>query len=78
MSEKVVTHLARTKDEERVVIETYLPSMEAGRLALSQRVERVTTVTDDGSRTVDQHLKTQSRRDERPDANRPTKHDDGA
>jgi hypothetical protein len=54
VSEKVVTHRARTRDEERVVIETYLPSMEAGRLALGQRVQRVTTVTDDGSRTVEE------------------------
>ena len=54
VSEKVVTHRARTNDEVRVVIETYLPSMEAGRLALSQRVQRVTTVTDDGSQTVEE------------------------
>ena len=27
VSEKVVTHRARTNDEERVVIETYLPSI---------------------------------------------------
>ena len=54
VSEKVVTHRARTNDEERVVIETYLPSMEAGRLALSQRVNRVTTVTRDGSQTVEE------------------------
>ena len=54
VSEKVVTHRARTRDEERVVIETYLPSMEAGRLALSQRVQRVTSVTDDGSQTVEE------------------------
>ena len=54
VSEKVVTHRARTNDEERVVIEIYLPSMEAGRLALSQRVQRVTTVTDDGSQTVEE------------------------
>ncbi len=54
VSEKVVTHRARNHDEERVVIETYLPSMEAGRLALSQRVQRVTTVTDDGSQTVEE------------------------
>jgi hypothetical protein len=54
VSEKVVTHRARTNDEERIVIETYLPSMEAGRLALSQRVQRVTTVTDDGSQTVEE------------------------
>ena len=54
VSEKVVTHRDRTDGEERVVIETYLPSIEAGRLALSQRVQRVTTVTDDGSQTVEE------------------------
>ena len=54
VSEKVVTHRDRTNGEERVVIETYLPSIEAGRLALSQRVQRVTTVTDDGSQTVEE------------------------
>ena len=54
MSEKVVTHRARTNDEERVVIETYSPSMEAGRLALTQRVNRVTTLTKDGSQTVEE------------------------
>ena len=78
VSEKVVTHRARTKDEERVVIETYLPSMEAGRLALSQRVQRVTTVTDDGSQTVEETAKPNSRRAERSDANRPTKRDHSA
>ena len=52
--EKVVTHRARTNDGERIVIETYLPSMEGGRLALSQRVERVTTVTDARSQTVEE------------------------
>jgi hypothetical protein len=57
VSEKVVTHRARTHDEERVVIETYLPSMEAGRLALSQRVQRVTTVTADGGQTVEETAK---------------------
>jgi hypothetical protein len=57
VSEKVVTHRARTNDEERVVIETYLPSPEAGRLALSQRVQRVTTVTADGALTVEETAK---------------------
>ena len=52
--EKVVTHRARTSDAERVVIETYSPSPEEGRLALSQRVQRVTTVTDDWSQTVEE------------------------
>ena len=54
VDEKVVTHRDRTNDEERVVIETYLPSMEAGRLALTQRVNRVTTLTKDGSQTVEE------------------------
>ena len=54
VTEKVVTHRARAKDEERVVIETYSPSIEAGRLALGRRVNRVTTVTDDGSQTVEE------------------------
>jgi len=54
VSEKVVTHRARTNDEERVVIETYLPSMYADRLALKRRVRRVTTVTQYGSQTVEE------------------------
>ena len=54
MSEKVVTHRARTKDEERVVIETYLPSIEGGRLALSQRVQPRDNCDDDGSQTVEE------------------------
>ena len=52
--EKVVTHRARTDDEERVDIETYLPSIYADRLALKRRVRRVTTVTQDGSQTVEE------------------------
>jgi hypothetical protein len=54
VSEKVVTHRGRTNDEERVVIETYLPSIEAGRLALSQRVNRVTTMRGDGRQTIEE------------------------
>ena len=54
VSEKVVTHRDRTKDEERVVIETYVPLEYADRLALNQRVRRVTTVTQDGSQTVEE------------------------
>ena len=54
VSEKVVTHRARTNDEERVVIETYLPLIYADRLALNRRVRRVTTVTEDGSQTVEE------------------------
>jgi hypothetical protein len=51
---KVTTQRARTNNEERVVTETYMPSMEPGRLALDTRVERVTTVTDDESQTVEE------------------------
>jgi hypothetical protein len=54
VSEKVVTHRDRTKDEERVVIETYVPLMYADRLELNRRVRRVTTVTQDGSQTVEE------------------------
>ncbi len=54
VSEEVVTHRARTNDEERVVIETYEPSIEASRLTLTQRVNRVTTVTGDGSQTIEE------------------------
>jgi hypothetical protein len=54
VSEKVVTHRARTDNEERVVIETYLPFEYADRLALNQRVRRVTTVTQDGSQTIEE------------------------
>ena len=35
VSEQVVTDRKRTNDEEQVVIETFMPSLEAGRLALS-------------------------------------------
>jgi hypothetical protein len=54
VSEKVVTHRARTNDEERVVIETYLPFEYADRLALNRRVNRVTTVTQDRSQTIEE------------------------
>ena len=54
VSEKVVTHRDRTKDEERVVIETYVPLMYADRLELNRRVRRVTTETRDGSQTVEE------------------------
>jgi hypothetical protein len=54
VSEKVVTHRDRSNDEERVVIETYAPLEYPDRLALSQRVRRVTTVTRDGTQTVEE------------------------
>ena len=54
VSEKVMTHRDRTKDEERVVIETYVPLIYADRLELKSRVRRVTTATRDGSQTVEE------------------------
>jgi hypothetical protein len=54
VSEKVVTHRERTKDEERIVIETHVPLLYADRLELNRRVRRVTTVTQDGTQTVEE------------------------
>jgi hypothetical protein len=54
VSEKVVTHRERTGDEERVVIETHAPVLYADRLELNRRVRRVTTVTQDGTQTVEE------------------------
>jgi hypothetical protein len=54
VAERVVTQRTRANDGEQVVVETYLPSMEAGRLALSRRVTRVRTETDDGSQTIEE------------------------
>jgi hypothetical protein len=52
--EKVVTNRARTDEGEQVIVQTYLPSSEGGRLALSRRVRRVTMATTDGSQTVEE------------------------
>ena len=54
VSKKVVTHLTRTNGEERVVVETYSPSIEGERLTLSRRVRRATTETSDGSQIVEE------------------------
>ena len=54
VTEKVVTHRERSKDEERVVIETHVPLLYADRLELNRRVRRVTTVTQDGTQTVEE------------------------
>jgi hypothetical protein len=54
LSERVVTQRSRTGDEDQVITEIYRPSIEAGRMALSRRVRRVTTATSDGSRTVEE------------------------
>jgi hypothetical protein len=52
--ERAVTRRSGTGDEDEVISETYVPSIEAGRMALSRRVRRVTTRTSDGSRTVEE------------------------
>jgi hypothetical protein len=54
VSERVVTRRSGTDDEDAVISETFVPSIEAGRMALSRRVRRVTTRTSDGSRTVEE------------------------
>jgi hypothetical protein len=53
VNERVETHRAQTTDGEQVVVETFSPSIEAGRLTLSRRVRRVTTATSDGTQTVE-------------------------
>jgi hypothetical protein len=54
VSGRTVTHRAQTNDGDEVVIDTYLPSIEAGRLALSRRVRRTTTATSNGTQTVEE------------------------
>jgi len=54
VSEQTVTHRAQTNHGDEVVIETYSPSIEGGRLELSRRVRRTTTATSDGTQTVEE------------------------
>lgn len=54
VSEKVVTRTTQGKDSEEVVIETYWPTVYADRLALRQRVRRITTVRGDVTETVEE------------------------
>jgi hypothetical protein len=54
VSRPVITRSSRIPHGEEVVLETYLPSIEEGRLALSRRVRRVTTMTSDGTQTVEE------------------------
>ena len=54
VSERVVARRSGTGDEDEAITETYVPSIEAGRMALSRRVRRLTTRTSDGSRTVEE------------------------
>lgn len=53
VTEQVVTRRAQSSDGEQVVLETFSPSIEAGRLALTRRVRRTTTATADGTQTVE-------------------------
>ena len=52
VGQQVMTRSARIPHGEEVVSETYLPSLEGGRLVLSQRVRRVTTKASDGTETT--------------------------
>ena len=63
VSRQVVTRRSESSRADEVVIETYLPSMQEGRLALDRRVRRVTTTTSDGSQTVEE---TEARSDASP------------
>ena len=54
VDEKVITRTSRTGEREDVVIEIYLPSIEADRLTLSRRIHRVTTSADEGTQTVEE------------------------
>lgn len=54
VSEKVVMQRSNSNGEEQVLIETYLPGPQEGRLVLSRRVRRVTTARSDGSDIVEE------------------------
>jgi hypothetical protein len=54
VSEQTMTRRTQTSDGDEVVIETYCPSIEGGRLALSRRVRRTTTATSNGTETVEE------------------------
>jgi hypothetical protein len=54
VSEPVLTCTNQSTGSEEVVIETYGQSISVGRMALRQRVRRVTTVTSDGSEAVEE------------------------
>ena len=54
VNEQTVTRRSQTNDRDQVVIDTYTPSMEGGRLSLSRRVRRATTATSTGTQTVEE------------------------
>lgn len=51
---QVITRSSRIPQGEEVVLETYSPSVQEGRLALSRRIRRLTTKTSDGTQTVEE------------------------
>jgi hypothetical protein len=53
-AEQVATCANQNQGSEEVVTEIYWPATSAGRMALKQRVRRVTTVTSDGSEAVEE------------------------
>lgn len=54
VTEQTVTRRTQTSDGDEVVIETYSPSIEAGRLALIRRIRRTTTATSEGTQTIEE------------------------
>ena len=54
VSEQTVTRRAQTSEGDQLTIETYSPSMEGGRLALTRRVRRTTTAASQGTQTVEE------------------------
>jgi hypothetical protein len=54
VSRPVIRRSSRIPLGEEVVLETYLPVMQEGPLALSRRVRRISTMTTEGSRIVEE------------------------
>jgi hypothetical protein len=54
VNEQTVTRRAQTSEGDQLIVETYLPSIEGGRLALARRVRRTTTAVSDGMQTVEE------------------------
>jgi hypothetical protein len=53
VNEQTVTRHSPTNDGDELVIETYFPSIEGGRLALSRRVRRTTKATSNGTQIIE-------------------------
>jgi hypothetical protein len=54
VNEQTVTRRSETNEGDQLIIETYLPSIEGGRLALARRVRRTTTAGSNGIQTVEE------------------------